>query len=309
MHSKGLAYFVAVLTALLYSAWYISMSFLANTYTGTYTPIFVLLLMFLVLLVLRLFPSRNRLHLYYATDIAYPAISGLFYALGNYLFYVVIFKHGVQFASSFGSAEIVFFVLFLLLAGKQKTRMGYYLLGSLLIATGLITESAVLGGVAISINASMLAYGFLIALTYGIATYFYYLSTKKIESVWGTIFYVTFFEAATYFLLFVFLYKSIAIPRLDLSFALLLGVASGILFVAFLAETVMMKLLEPFGEGTTATGYILSDLELLPVMFYAVYLNPSTWLSFVPGMILITAGMALLDWRKGSNDEQRLTAP
>ncbi|MGC9157293.1 MAG: hypothetical protein ACP5GD_03880 [Candidatus Micrarchaeia archaeon] len=302
MHSKGFAYFVAILTTLLYSAWYISMSFLADAYTGTYTPIFVLLAMFLVLLALRFLPSRSRLHLYYLTDILYPALAGFFFAIGNYLFYIVIFQQGVQFASSFGSAEIVFFVLFLWIAGKQKTRMGYYLLGSVLIAAGLIAESAILNDISISINVPLLEYGMLIAFIYGLATYFYYLSTKKIESIWGTVFYITLFEVVVYAVLFSLFYKYITLPAINLTFIILLLSASLLLFIAFVVETWMMKLLEPFGEGTTATGYILSDFELLPVMFYAIYKNPTTWLSFVPGMILITLGMLLLDWQKGSKE-------
>ncbi len=298
MHSKAFAYSMAILTTILYSAWYISMSFLANAYTGTYTPIFVLFLLFSILLVLRFIPSRNKLHLYYLTDIMYPALSGLFFAFGNYLFYIVIFQQGVQFASSFSSAEIVFFVLFLWIAGKQKTKIKLYFVGSLLIAAGLIAESAVLNDVSVSINLPLFEYGLLIAFVYGLATYFYYLSTKKIDSIWGTIFYVTLFEAAVYAALFSLFYKYVIMPSFTLSFIFMLVLSALLLFAAFFAETWMMKLLEPFGEGTTATGYILSDLELLPVMFYAIYENPSTWFSFVPGMILITIGMVLLDWEK-----------
>ncbi len=302
MHSKAFAYFIAILTIFPYSAWYISMSFLATTYTGTYTPIFVLFLLFSILLAISFIPSRNKLRLGRLIDIMYPALAGLFFALGNYLFYIVIFQQGVQFASSFSSAEIVFFVLFLWLTGKQKTKIGLYFLGSLLIAIGLITESTVLKGVSFSFNLPLLEYGILIALAYGLAAYCYYLSTKKIEAMWGTIFYITLSEALVFGILFALFYRHIVMPSFSIKFLFLLVLSALLLFVSFFTETWMMKLLEPFGEGTTSTGYILSDLELLPVMFYAIYEKPSAWFSFVPGMILITIGMILLDWKK-ENEE------
>ncbi|MEM3405021.1 MAG: hypothetical protein QXZ01_01685 [Candidatus Micrarchaeaceae archaeon] len=300
MQGKGVAYSVAILTTLLYSAWYISLSFLANYYNGAYSPIFSFLLIFIILSVMRFASAQGNLHLYAPSDAIYPLVSGLFYSIGNYVFYVLIYQNGVQFASSFASAEIIFFVIMLWISGKKKSGMALYAIGSVLIAAGLIMESAVLGDVAVAINAKLFEYGLLMAFLYGMATYFYYLSTLRIKSITATMFYITITEAVAFLFMFVLLYNVIILPKIGISYLLLITVSAVMLFFSFFAETWMMKLLAPLGEGTVATGYILSDLELLPVMFYAIAINPASWASFVPGMLIITVGMALLDWKRSA---------
>ncbi|MEM3280100.1 MAG: hypothetical protein QXR29_02430 [Candidatus Micrarchaeaceae archaeon] len=298
MHGKGTAYSVAILTTLLYSAWYISLSFLANYYKGAYSPIFSFLLIFIIVGLMRFLLAYGNLHLYEASDAVYPLVSGLFYSLGNYVFYVLIYKNGVQFASSFASAEIIFFVIMLWISGKRRSGMVLYAIGSVLIAAGLIMESAILDGTVIALNAKLLEYGLLMAFFFGMATYFYYVSTVRIKSITATMFYITLAEAIAFLFMFILFYNVIILPTINLDYVILVIISSIMLFFSFLAETWMMKLLAPLGEGTVATGYILSDLELLPVMFYAIAINPASWVSFAPGMLVITAGMALLDWKR-----------
>jgi hypothetical protein len=38
-------------------------------------------------------------------------------------------------------------------------------------------------------------------------------------------------------------------------------------------------------------------LQLLPVLFYFLAVDPGSWQIYAPGLVLITIGMALLEWK------------
>lgn len=146
------------------------------------------------------------------------------------------------------------------------------------------------------VNVPLIVYGTAMAAFFGIATYFYYLSTKKIESKPAIIFYTQATEAVLFLILFLVFYNTIQLPALTAQYFGLAVFVGAFLFVAFFIESIMMKMLGKFREGTVATGYILSDLQLIPVMAYAIIVQPSSVIGFVPGMVIITLGMVWLDW-------------
>ncbi len=297
INSKSIAYSVAILTSIIYGAWYVSFSLLANASSSSVSPLFPLLIIWSVSASIAfIFTAKERAFVHSIKNMAFPMLSGIFFVAGNYLFYVTTRQIGIPFSSSFATAEILVFSALLFLFSKER-KTTHYVLGALMISIGLIIESAKLQNSAIVFNTPLIIYGVAIAVLFGIATYFYYLSTKKIESKSAIIFYTQATEAVLFLVLFLVFYNKIQLPLLTtqyLAFAVFVG---AFLFVAFFTESIMMKMLGRFKEGTVATGYILSDLQLIPVMAYAIIAQPSSFIGFVPGMAIIMLGMIWLDWK------------
>jgi len=295
--SKDFAYLLAILTTLAYAGWYIFFNMLASLKQGIYAPIFPLLLIEVVSASLNLVATKGNLHLYQYTDAVFPVVAGALYAAANYLLYVVVVQIGLPFASSFASAEIIFFALLLWLKKRYKKNLLRIAAGSAIIAAGLVIESAYIYNVHLVFNSALMELGLLMAFVYGLATFFYYLSTVRIESKSAANFYVQAAEVVLFGYLFISLRSSIPLPVLNISYFVLAFTVGFLLFVSFLLETTMMKALEKFDESVVAKGYILSDLQLLPLLAYAIYTMPSLWYSYTPGMLLITLGMVVIYWR------------
>ena len=296
IEKKSAAYAVALLTSIVYGGWYVSFSLLADASGSAVSPILPLLMIWAVsAFIAFIFTARARAFVHSIKNTVFPILSGVFFVAGNYLFYVTTRQIGIPFSSSFATAEILVFSALLFIFSKERKRTSY-VFGALLIAAGLILESAKLQNAVIIFNAPLLIYGVAMAVLFGFATYFYYLSTKTIESKVATIFYVQATEVVLFLILLLILYPTMQLPRLTPQYIALAVSVGAFLFLAFFIESVMMKMLGRFNEGAVATGYILSDLQLLPVMAYAIIVQPSSFLGFVPGMAIITLGMIWLDW-------------
>ncbi len=72
---------------------------------------------------------------------------------------------------------------------------------------------------------------------------------------------------------------------------------SSVLMLSSYLEVLVLIVLNPFGRGAVATGYMLSDLQLLPVIVFVLLAEPGAWTYLVPGLIFITIGMLLLEWK------------
>jgi hypothetical protein len=295
-YSKYMGYAIAIATSIAYAVWYIGSNSVMSMSSGTYAPILPLLLVeiissFLVFLIAK---GKIRLQL---SQLPYPVISGALFALGNYLFYVVIGGSGVAPASAFASAEIVIFTAMLALTSRHKSLVSLSYAGSVFIAGGMIMESLTLNGQSLSFNPHLLVLGVLIALIYGIATYFFYLSTRKIDDTLSVMFPIQFTEVILFGIAFVALLPVMPMPHFNtfyISLIILLGV---MLMASFYLETLVLKILVPFGRSAVATGYILSDLQLLPVIAFVLITQPGMFDFYLPGLFFITFGMMLLDWK------------
>ncbi len=290
-------YMVALLTSLSYSVWYILSNMVVTPLHGTYSliaPLFLIMAVSSPLTFLLMMTKPHRIGLH---ELAYPVLAGAMYTLGNLVFYFIINSTGVSAASSFASAEIVIFTLMLTLSTRNKHFMSFYYIGSVFVAAGMVLESLKLSGNALVLNASLISEGLLLAVIYGLATYFYYLSTTKVENKFTVMFFIQFTEVLLYGALMLAVYKSISFSEFTVPYTLLVAVVGIVLMASFYLETTMMKLLIPLGKGAVSTGYILSDLQLLPVLAYALIINTSSWVYYAPGMFIITVGMALLEWR------------
>ncbi len=294
MKYKG--YTLALAVSIAYSIWYLGSGTLLSL-SPLASPIFPLMLIESISTVLVFIFARGRIGLEKWSDVKYPVLSALAYSFGNFLFYTVIVGSGVPSASAFAAAEIVIFTLLLWLFSKHNMNMSLYSLASVIIATGLITESLVLRNGFYSLNLNLVGLGILIAVLYGVATYFYYLSVNKIKKSFTTMFYIQAPQAIAYFTVLLLFVPASAFPKVDTAYLLLAAAIGVILFASFALETAMMKTLSKAGQGAVATGYILSDMQLIPVLVYFLAANPSAWEMYAPGLLLVTVGLALLDWR------------
>jgi hypothetical protein len=294
--SKYLGYSIAIATSLAYAIWYIGSNSVMSMSSGTYAPILPLLVIEVISSALVFMLAKGRIQLQ-MSQLAYPVISGALFAIGNYLFYIVLSASGVAPASAFASAEIIVFTAILSLSSRFKHTMGIYYAGSVFIAGGMILESLTLNGQSITLDPYLLGLGAVIALVYGIATYFYYLSTRKINDTLSVMFPIQFTEVILFGIAFIVLLPSIPIPQINAFYVSLIVVVGVMLMASFYLETLVLKLLLPFGRGAVATGYILSDLQLLPVIAFVLITQPGMLGYYLPGLIFITFGMMLLDWK------------
>lgn len=294
---RAVAYAVALLTTISYSIWYIGSSIIVAPLRGTYSLIVPLFIIEVVSALLMFIFMQREPHDTDPRTLVYPIISGVMFMVTNFIFYFIISSTGISPASSFVSAEIVIFTLLLLLSSKNKMAMSFYYLGSVFVAVGLILESFKLSGTAVELNTTLIGEGLLLAVFAGVATYFYYLSTTKIGNKFTSMFIIQFTEVLLYGGIMLAVYKSIAFPTFTLPYTLLIVAVGAVLMLSFYFETTMMKLLIPLGKGAVSTGYILSDLQLLPVLAYVLIINPSSWVYYAPGLVIITIGMAFLEWK------------
>ena len=297
MPSKLHAYLLAFGVALAYGFWYILFSIIASYQVGIFAPIFPLIVIETISTLLNFTIARHELLINDKIAILYLLISGLLYAGGNYMLYLVMNSNGVSFASSFASAEIVVFTLALLLTERNNQKLKNILLGSILITLGLIYESLSLSTISVDLVIKLIEYGLPTAIFYGSGTFVYFLSTNKVKNKFTINFYIQASEVAI-FLILISLVK-VNISMQISSYYLLWLIAGGFtLFIAFYLNTTMMKVLQSFNNKTVvATGYIISDLMLLPILIYTLITNPSLWLSYTPGIILIIFGMSFLEWK------------
>lgn len=296
MNKLYIAYSVALLTSIAYSFWYIGSNAVVDSLHG-YTLIIPLLIIEAVSSAGAFAFMMSRPHGIGPRTLAYSVLSGAMYTIGNLTFYLIIRSSGIAPASSFAAAEIVIFVLLLALSSRNKASMEFYYVGAVFVAAGLVLESLKLSGGALALNSGLIGDGLLLAVVYGVATYLYYLSVANVENKFTSMFVIQFTEVLLYSVLLLLVYSKVSFASFTAP-SLLLIVGVGVVFMAsFYLETTMMKMLTPLGKGATATGYILSDLQLLPVLAYAVITNPSSWVYYAPGMIVITVGMALLEWK------------
>ncbi len=291
-----MGYMLAVAVSLLYSLWYILSGALVSLSPNT-SPIFTWMLIEATSATLMFIIAKGDLKIEKLSDLKYPISSAAAYALGNYIFYILIAMNGVPAASAFGTAEIIIFTLLIWVTTKRDVNMAMYSFASAIIAAGLVIESLVIRNGIYSLNGSLIALGLLIAVFYGAATYFYYLSTKRIKSKFTTMFFiqapqVLIFGASV--LLFV---PASNMPAITGWYALLTVIVGAVLLASFYFETLMMKVLANVGRGAVATGYILSDMQLIPVVVYYLIVNPGAWQTYVPGLLLVTIGLAMLDWK------------
>jgi hypothetical protein len=294
-----LGYLLALGVTLSYALWYIGLGQLVSLSSGAYAPLLPLLLVQLIstAIVLAAIFARGPPGGLPRFDPRYAIVSGVFFAAGNYAFFITINSNGVPLASSFATAEILVFSLLLWATSKSRKSAGSYVVGSALIAAGLIAESFRLNGSAVVLNAALFEYGALLAALYGLATFFYYLSVERTKEKLGTMLGIEATEIALFLALLAANLGSVTLPALNAYYLAVVAVVGVSLFVSFFAETVLVDLLIPFGRRALSTGYALSSLQLVPVLVYALAMDPSGWLSFAPGMALIVAGSVFLEWK------------
>lgn len=293
-------YVFALITSIAYSVWYIGAGALLKLGGSTVSPLFVLFMIETISAFLVFMSSVGAgigVGVERLSHVVYPVLSGLCFVIANYLLFVAIVTSGVPAASAFASAEIVIFTAILWFTTGSKLNGSTYALGAFIVTIGLISVSVVTYGGAYAINFTTIGLGALIALFAGMATYFYYLSVKITENKHVTMFYMQGIEAIVFLLLLVITGGGVPTAATSLWYwPLLVGVGAA-LFLSFYFETIMMKILINFRSGVVATGYILSDLQLLPVMVYFLIVSPGSWQLYVPGLLLVTLGMALLEWK------------
>lgn len=299
MESKrSMGYLVGVMVMLSYGLWYIGLGLIASNSNGAESPILPLLLIEIISVLIVLGVSYAlKFSIMRNFDPVYSVIAGILFALGNYAFFVTINTSGVPFASSFAAAEIVVFSFLMWVSAKKRRSLGKYILGSAIIASGLTIESFRLSGSAIILNSALVEYGALFAILYGGATFFYYLSLEKTKNALGTMFGLQITEVVIFGALFAFYAGNIALPAFNLTYAILIIVVGLVLFLSLFGETIMMNILMPFGHGAVSTGYVLSDMQLVPVLIYSIAINPASWISYTPGIVMIVLGSILLEWK------------
>ncbi len=292
-----MGYAFALVTSIAYSIWYIGAGALLRIGGPGVSPLFLLFAIEAISAFLVFLVAGGKIGVGRLSDIKYPILSGLCFVAANYLFFVTIINSGVPAASSFASAEIVLFTALLWITTGGYARRSTYVLGAFVITIGLVSESLVVHTGSYALNFTTIGLGLGIATFAGLATYFYYRSVRTLEKKLTTMFYIQGIQVVVFFILLNLTkggYPSLGINVLF--WPLLVGVGAA-LFLSFYFETVMMKILTRFRGAIVATGYILSDLQLLPVLFYFLAVDPSSWQVYAPGLVLITIGMALLEWR------------
>ena len=294
MKYKG--YLIAIIVSLVYSLWYLLSGFLIHMAPKA-PPIFPLMLIEGVSAIIVFVLAGGRFKTEKLSDLKYPVLSSIMYTLGNYLFYVVIANSGVPSASAFSTSEIVIFTLLIWLSTRRDINMSMYSFASVIIAAGLVLESLIVQNGVYLINITLVSLGILIAAFYGLATYLFYLSVKHIKSTLTTMFFVQAPQAAIYAVSLLLFVPISSIPTLTYTYALLAAIIGAVLFVSFYGENMMMKILNRAGKGAVTTGYILSDMQLIPIVVYYLIVNPSAWMTYAPGLLLVTLGLAMLDWR------------
>ncbi len=295
-HTKYYGYAIALATSIAYSIWYLGSNAVMSISGGGLSPIFSLLLIEAVSSGIILIIARGRIWLR-LDQLKYPIVSGALFALGNYMFYVTIANNGLAPASAFASAEIVVFTALLALSSKYKQLAGLYYAGALFIAGGMVLESLTLNGQTLAISTSAAGTGIALVLVYGTATYFYYLSTKRIENPFSVMFPIQLTEVVLFGAALLVLLPSVQIPQISSAYLTLIIVMGFMLMLSFYLETLVFKVLTQFGRGAVATGYVLSDLQLLPVVVFVLVAVPGSWSYLAPGLIFITIGMLLMEWR------------
>ncbi|MCL4389038.1 hypothetical protein M1397_00265 [Candidatus Marsarchaeota archaeon] len=294
--TKSAAYSAALVVSIAYAIWYIGAGALLNM-DRSVSSLFLLFVIEGISALFVFISARGRVGVGKVSYLKYPILSGLCFLVANYLLFSVIVYSGVPAASSFASAEIVIFTALLWFEeSKGRRKLVDYALGAFLVSIGLVAESLAVQHGAYSLNFNTIGLGVGVALFAGLATYFYYLSVKTLESKQVTIFYIQGIQSVLFLLLLTITGGAYPPLSIGIVYWVLLVIVGAGLFVAFYSETVMMKLLVRFSRGVVATGYVLSDLELLPVLVYFLIVNPAEWLSFAPGLVIITVGMVMLEW-------------
>ncbi|MGC8649156.1 MAG: hypothetical protein ACP5UN_02980 [Candidatus Micrarchaeia archaeon] len=292
---------IAVITIVVYEFWYFGSDYITGTNPNA-SAIIPLLIVFFVSAVLAILMSikqeKRILNIDKRKYMWYPIFSGIFFALGYYIFYVVINSAGIPAASAFSTAEIVIFTLLLLLSSKDKSNMSFLLVGAVFIAFGMILESLKIEYANVILNSKILLLGIIIAILYGIATYFYYVSLEKIEKKMSTItiMFIMQFIVLGLITAVMFLSNNLILPNFNILYILIaVGIGLVLFFTEWLDAT-MMKVLNTFGEEAIATGYIISDMQLLPIIVYSIFAFPNTWYIYASGLALIIIGIIFLDW-------------
>ena len=293
MKYKGYAF--AIATSLMYSLWYLLSGSLVSR-SPYISPLFPWLLIEATSAAIVFVIAKGDVRVERLSDLKYPVVSSFLYSVGNYVFYVLIATNGVPAASAFSAAEIIIFTLLLWLTARRKINIATYSLASAVIAGGLVIESLAIQKGAYVLNTQTIVFGIIIAAFYGAATYFYYLSAKHIKSKFTTMFFIQAPQVVVYGMALLFFTHESFIPLITGEYLLIAVIVGVVLLASFYLETTMMKVLSLVGRGSVATGYILSDLQLIPVVINFLIVSPGTWQTYVPGLLLVTVGLAMLDW-------------
>ena len=199
--TREAAYAVALVTSIAYAIWYIGAGALLNM-NKSVSPFFLLFAIESISAILVFASARGRVRAGKLSYLKYSVLSGLFFLVANYLFFVTIINAGVPAASSFASAEIVIFTALLWVGeGEGRRKAVNYALGALLVSIGLVAESLAVQSGTYFLNFETIGLGVAIALFAGLATYFYYLSVKTLESKQVTMFYMQGVQAVLFLLL------------------------------------------------------------------------------------------------------------
>jgi len=300
-NKKYFGYLLAVITIVVYEFWYFGSNFITSTNPNA-SLIIPLLIIFsicvIISIIFELYKNKRFLEIKRRSDLLYPILAGIVFAFGNYLFYFVINYAGIPAASAFTTAEIVVFSFLLLLVSKNKNTMSFLLMASIFIALGMILESLKIEYGNIVLNTTTLFVGVVIAVLYGAATYLYYASLEHIEKKMSsiTIIFITELVVFSLIALIMSFNNSIVLPNFNIYYILAVGGLGIILFLTAWLDATIMKVLLPFGEEAVATGYIISDMQLLPIIIYTIFAFPSEWYLYATGLALVVIGILLLDW-------------
>ncbi|MFP3318696.1 MAG: hypothetical protein RXP98_05925 [Thermoplasmata archaeon] len=279
-------YLLAFASSMAYSYWLIGSSIVVLMGSGSYDYFSLFIIMLISLIFSILFFKKIK-------KIVFTGVlSGLAFSIGNILLYILIGKINIVIAGSFTALNLVFFPLFMYSKGKRN--LIKHIAGSAVIAAGLILESLTIGNFRSDLLIISLLIGIFLGFVYAIATYLFNVSLIREKEIKNTIF--TIFLTETIF------YGIFTIAFMNFSLSLVMKkefiinnvLVSLSIFIGIYLEARGFKGFKRYEFAKRNTVNILSNLELLPVIFLSI-IEFKNYISFyITGLVLIIIGMIII---------------
>lgn len=296
MSKKNIGYSIALLTSLAYAVWYMGSAYVASAVPNAYSILVPLLMIQLTSFIVLFALSKGKMRVKSRKALTYAVLSGVVFGVAGIVFYTLLRGGGVVIGSAFGSADVLVFSALMLFHAKIKISAPKYLFGAVLVSLGLALETIKLSGGKIVFDPYMIGLGILLSLLWGIAYFFLFLANRyKEEQKTSLILWVLITVALVYLCFILLLHGNITFQIGSIEFLGLVIVLGLTLLLSFFLDITQIRDLIPVGRSAVSVGYALSDLSLLPILVYALFLYPKSWPSYVPGLVLITIGIILMD--------------
>lgn len=282
-------YLLAFASSMAYSYWLIGSALAVLFTAGKYDYFSLFLIMFLSFIIsIIVFRGINRISLL-------GFVSGIAFSIGNMFLYVLIGNINVVIAGSFTALNLVFFPLLIFRKGKKN--LAKHLIGSSIIATGLVIESLTLGGLKTDFLLISIITGIFLGLIYAIATYFFNSSLIKEKDIKNTI--STIFLTEVIFFGFAALAFNNFYTRIfsNVLFIINIFLISISIFAGIYLEAKGFKGLKVSEFEERNTVNILSNLELLPILIISIFQYTKYFSFYFCGLILIVLGMIIISLR------------